>query len=322
MNAPFARTFRLVPRGGAGLACDDDGVALGPVSLVEAFRDEAGKLRFRAKPLAELGKAMRLAYGEAEGEAIARHHRGLSRIAELLAAGQSTRARIHAVQLGFPDVGDDGMAKLARAATLRKFNPDWASEDRVADGQVGAGDWTDGGSGGGAKTKPKPQSSGSARRGVTPAEKQKFVDDHLADAQEAAKQLHVPVENILGLSALEGGWGKASRFAREGNNFLSIYYPAPLAVAAIPAKDKTASGQTNKLSAFASYRDCLQSFVRLYGPIVQGVGDPEQFATVLQEHKKYGINPDNGAPMPGFVHDAANTIRGLRPYIARSRARQ
>lgn len=134
--------------------------------------------------------------------------------------------------------------------------------------------------------------------------------------------MNVPVENILGLSALEGGWGKASRFARDGNNFLSIYYPAPYAVAAIPAKDKTASGQTNKLSAFASYRDCLQSFVRLYDPIVHGIGDPEQFATVLQAHKKYGINPDNSEPMPGFVHDTATTIRGLRPYIERSRARR
>src|ERR1700678_2377050 len=148
MNAPFARTFRSSPRGGAGLACDDDGVALGPVSLVEAFRDEAGKLRFRAKPLAELGKAVRLAYGEAGDDMIARHHRGLSRIAELLAAGEGTRARIHAVQLGFPDIGGDGMAKLARAATLRKFNPDWASEDRVPNGEPGAKEWTDGGGGG------------------------------------------------------------------------------------------------------------------------------------------------------------------------------
>lgn len=183
MNAPLARTFRLVPRGGAGLACDDDGVALGPVSLVEAWRDEGGKLRFRAKPLAEVGKAMRLAYGDAENETVARHHRGLSRIAELLAAGEGTRARIHAVQLGFGDIDDDGMAKLARALTLRKFNLDWAGEDR-------------------------------------------------------------------------------------------------------------------------------------------GIGDPEQFATVLQAHKKYGINPDNGEPMPGFVHDTATTIRGSRPYIERSRARR
>lgn len=325
MNAPFARTFRLVSRGGAGLACDDDGVALGPVSLVEAFRDERGKLRFRAKPLADLGKAMRLAYGDAEGEAIARHHKGLSRIAELLAAGESTRARIHAVQLGFPDIGDDGMEKLARAENLGKLRS-WTDERRNDNPELGGGFWVSSTNGASATPKTQPKDSARASKkptaGVTPAEKQKFVDDHLAAAQEAAKQLDLPVENILGLSALEGGWGKTSRFAREGNNFLSIYYPAPYAVAPIPAKDKTVTGHTNKLSAFASYGDCLQSFVRLYDPIVHGIDDPEQFATILQQHKKYGINPDNGEPMPHFVHDVAATIRGLRPYIGRSKARQ
>jgi hypothetical protein len=138
MNAPFFRTYRLIPRGGAGLACDDEGVALGPVGLVEAFRDDAGKLRFRTKPLTELGKAMRLAYGEAENEMIAHHHRGLSRIAELLAAGEGTRARIHAVQLGFPDIDDDGMAKLARALALGKFNIDKAEEARRPGDEAGA----------------------------------------------------------------------------------------------------------------------------------------------------------------------------------------
>jgi len=145
MNAPFVRTFRLVPRGGAGLACDGDGVALGPVSLIEAWRDENGRLRFRTKTLAELGKAMRLAYGEMKSEVIARHHRGLSRIAELLAAGEGTRARIHAVQLGLSDIDDTGMAKLARAVQLRKINGDWNEEPRLPPGQPGGGDWTTGG---------------------------------------------------------------------------------------------------------------------------------------------------------------------------------
>lgn len=144
MNAPFARTFRLVPRGGAGLACDDDGVALGPVSLVEAWRDEGGKLRFRAKPLAEVGKAMRLAYGDAKDETVARHHRGLSRIAELLAAGEGTRARIHAVQLGFGDIDDDGMA-------------------RVPNDEPGAEEWT----GGGGPGKSKAAHGASSRRSAS-----------------------------------------------------------------------------------------------------------------------------------------------------------
>ena len=39
------------------------------------------------------------------------------------------------------------------------------------------------------------------------AMKERFVDAHLADAQKAADQLGIPVENILGVSALESNWG-------------------------------------------------------------------------------------------------------------------
>jgi len=67
---------------------------------------------------------------------------------------------------------------------------------------------------------------------VTPAtedEKEKFTDDHFADAQSLADKLHMPVENILGLSAFESGWGKGPYAADGGNNFLSLHYPAPFA---------------------------------------------------------------------------------------------
>lgn len=47
MTIAFARAYRLVPRGAAGLACDDDGVALGPTTLVEAASDPSGR-RFSA----------------------------------------------------------------------------------------------------------------------------------------------------------------------------------------------------------------------------------------------------------------------------------
>ena len=42
MTIAFARAYRLVPRGAAGLACDDDGVALGPMRLVETVTDASG----------------------------------------------------------------------------------------------------------------------------------------------------------------------------------------------------------------------------------------------------------------------------------------
>ena len=38
MTNAIARFHRLVPRGGPGLPCDDDGLALGPVTLAKAVR--------------------------------------------------------------------------------------------------------------------------------------------------------------------------------------------------------------------------------------------------------------------------------------------
>jgi hypothetical protein len=114
MNATSSPTFRLVPRGRAGLACDDEGVSLGPVTLVDAFRDADGWLRFRSRPAAEIDEALTLAYGARLGGLLARRRRSLSHIAELLTAGEGARARLHALLMGFPDIDDEGMAKLSR----------------------------------------------------------------------------------------------------------------------------------------------------------------------------------------------------------------
>lgn len=119
MNAPLFQTFRLVPRGRPGLACDDEGVALGPVGLVEAFRDEDGALRFRSRPAREVSETLKLAYGDAVGETLARRRRGLEHIAELLTDGEEARAKLHAVLLGFPAIDHEGMAKLRRLAEAR-----------------------------------------------------------------------------------------------------------------------------------------------------------------------------------------------------------
>ena len=64
--------------------------------------------------------------------------------------------------------------------------------------------------------------------------KERFVDVHLADTQKAAGQLGVPVENILGVAALEFNWG-ASRIAIQGHNFFGIDDPC----------DRTSPGKEN-----------------------------------------------------------------------------
>ena len=205
MTIAFPRAYRLVPRGEAGLACDDDGVALGPVRLVEAVIDQSGRRSYRVRPASEVAQALRRAYRPPPDE-IERRRRGLARIARLLTDGERAQACIRAVQLAFPEIAPAGMAKLARAADLQKFNPNWEQEPRIPNGPGGGDRTNDGGAGGGdANIRPA-----AAPMNPVQAKKERFVDAHLADAQKAADKLGIPVENILGLSALEFELGDQS----------------------------------------------------------------------------------------------------------------
>ncbi len=334
MAVPATRFYRLASRGEAGLACDDDGLALGPVPL--SRHDGAGKRRFRLRPAEELTKALRLAYGPVPAEDLARYRAGLGHIAALLEAGEGAQARIRAVQLRLPEISPEGMAKLAEDATLRKFNPDWAKQSRVPGGQSGGGQWMSGGAGSevsdASRAPPGENQSAREQHGrsadtrleptataldETQAKKERFVAAHLADAEKAAKELGVPVENILGLSAYESGWGKA-RFASEGNNYFGIHYPAPFATGPMLARRK-GGGKYVRVAIFASYAKSLRSFVVESGKLVRGASDPVEFMTVLQSSGKYGIDPDTGAKDPTYVSRVASTIRGLRSIIERKR---
>lgn len=55
----------------------------------------------------------------------------------------------------------------------------------------------------------------------------RFAQEHLKDCELIAKQLNVPVANILGLAAAESQYG-TGRIAREYNNYFSMHGPAPL----------------------------------------------------------------------------------------------
>jgi len=74
-----------------------------------------------------------------------------------------------------------------------------------------------------------------------------------------------------------------------------------------------------KVAVFASYADCLKSFVKVSEPIATLKADPVSFAATLQGSGKFGINPD-GSKVYNYVSQVAATIRGLRPYIAHRRA--
>lgn len=151
MTGPTFRTFSLVARGGAGLACDESGLALGPIALSRKLYDPHRGVQYRLLPLDEMKQVLRIAYGSVHGAVTERRCRGIARATQLLNTGSDALARIHAVLLEFPEITPDGMAKLAAVASLRKYNPD---EPRVPAGNPDGGQWTSGGEGAGEQSGP------------------------------------------------------------------------------------------------------------------------------------------------------------------------
>jgi hypothetical protein len=144
MAGPTFRTFSLVPRGGPGLACDESGLALGPIALSRKLRDPSRGIQYRLLTLDEMKQILRIAYGSVHSAVVERRCRGIARATQLMNIGSDALAQIHAVLIGFPEIEPEAMAKLAVAAALRKYNPDWEDEPRIPAGEPGAGEWTNG----------------------------------------------------------------------------------------------------------------------------------------------------------------------------------
>jgi hypothetical protein len=148
--------------------------------------------------------------------------------------------------------------------------------------------------------------------------KNDFLDAHLKDAQIVAKELNVPVANILGLAGLESGWGKTSRFAKEGNNYFSLHAGKtdlpPFSTGSMKAENNKV-----RVATFDSFSDSAKSFAKICGPYVKGVSDPTEFARILQDKCSYGINED-GSKAPSFVSSTAATIKGVDKLLSRRSA--
>jgi hypothetical protein len=145
MNFPVDYIYRLARRGGAGLACDAAGVALGAADLARVHREAGGRRRCEVRPPSDIGRVLKAAYGPQPDAVVQRLHRGLIRTAKQLEAGDLCQAGVEAVMLGFPDLTPTAMAKLAEIADLEKRGAPWEDEPRVPAGQAGGGRWTTGG---------------------------------------------------------------------------------------------------------------------------------------------------------------------------------
>lgn len=137
-----------------------------------------------------------------------------------------------------------------------------------------------------------------------------FVKDHAADAASVATQLHVPTENVLGLSAHESQWGDGPFISRNGlgDAFFSEE-GGPQPALSNGVMHPTGNSATNVWS-FPSYLASAQAFAARYGKVVNSVTNPTQFAgNLLKVGFNSGTKAGNGTPgwSGQVVRDIANT---------------
>src|SRR5580704_14119498 len=100
------QTYRLVPRGGPGLACDSEGAALGGISMAWWAEGDDGLSGWRTRSPDEIGEILEHAYGLQRRDVVDRCHRGFQRVAACLAAHDLALASIEALMLRLPSIDD------------------------------------------------------------------------------------------------------------------------------------------------------------------------------------------------------------------------
>lgn len=119
---------------GPGLRCDSDGLFLGRHALLE--RDESGD--FAARPVVELQKILRRAYGDDTNWES--YSRSVELVARALNKGDMARAMMTAVLMRLPDPGDPvGNVDVDGALAKAGFNPDEPRDERGRWTRDGAG---------------------------------------------------------------------------------------------------------------------------------------------------------------------------------------
>ena len=225
--------------------------------------------------------------------------KGLAGAAELMADGMSPASLIKAI----------GMKPAEAVDRLGKSNP-----NHLGCGP-GGGQFCSAAQAGqdGAQVAENSKPTTPKKEMSADEKKRGFVERHYEDAKDVADALGVPVENILGISAVESGWGgidPKARFARDGNNYFGQHAPATYQIGTMPIE--RGRGQ---MAVFATPSDSFQAFGYHYGSRVQGTSDPAEFARILQNTGGFGIDRDTGAPVKAYVPNVSSTIVGLRPYV-------
>jgi hypothetical protein len=254
--------FWLTRHGDSGLFCDERGVGLGPVTLVEKAKTN-GLYVYRVRPAEEVAHALALAYGPLTADDLARRLSGLDVAARALDAGEMAKAMIATVLLKLPPLSPKAMAKLARDPSLKKYNR-YHRPAHSPDGTGGQFTDADGATGGGLKpimvadrsggASPKRLSPSAVAAGIEstpPVYKQDFVK------QPEWISFNNAVAAVPGITATEQ-FVYSENFAAEGGTTPDDDVPS--------GHDPTVSGITD---------DTLRAAKKAGVPGLKGVRKPE-----------------------------------------------
>jgi RHS repeat-associated protein len=141
-----------------------------------------------------------------------------------------------------------------------------------------------------------------------------WITLHGQDATAAATNIQSTEAIILGLSAVESGWGGGDFVTGKYNNgvpinnFFSQHAPAP-------GENGTVTINGNYMATYASYAASAAGFDQSSsGALITGVTDPTKAISALQNAGLYGINRD-GSKVAGFVSSVVDTINFIANRI-------
>ncbi|NHZ96330.1 glucosaminidase domain-containing protein [Massilia sp. CCM 8734] len=127
---------------------------------------------------------------------------------------------------------------------------------------------------------------------------------------QVAKDLDIPLENLVGLAAEESGY-RRGRISIDCKNYFSMRSPAPGQVGFEVARNDPKV----KVAKYGRPIDSVESFKTKWGPFVQGKRDPVDFANALvRAGFNTGKNEDGGRA--GFANYLLGLIIAVKGRLA------
>lgn len=180
------------------------------------------------------------------------------------------------------------------------------------------------------QTQPTAQANLASRANGTAEGPRAFLAQHAQAAQKAQATSGIPASFMVAQAALETGWGQREiRFedGRTSHNLFGIRaganWKGPVAeIWTTEFVDGTAQKVRGQFRAYGSYEESFNDYARLisqsprYAPAMRQLGDPQAFATALQQ-AGYATAPNYASVLSAMI-EKTQRLQGTAPPGAAS----